>query len=375
MEVPKEDQELSEEEINDKIRDEAYSEIDGEENDQPDNEEQDESEEFSFDDEEDAESEASDEEPEEESEKPDNEDESNKGIEDSKEEPEDEPNYEELAEKYNVSVEDAESIVKQQKHYKNDPNELAKALLNSQRGYSKLETEHKALKEQTSTPRQKEVTTDSVKQFIEEKKYIVNGRCFTKEDIVSEYCRNQPGLTEDLDDDKVFELACREIRDLTNKEAKAKEASFPVEAKARRSELKSNLKYEVPTEYIEELKEYLDNIEDTNIMNPQFDIQGLAILVKGKHYDEDIAKAKEEGRKEGSKNRKIVTPPVGSSGGNQKGSNVIQFSSEQKERMNAMFGSSTMSLADQRVSYILYYPEQFDKRVVEWANKKENGGK
>ena len=151
---------------------------------------------------------------------------------------------------------------------------------------------------------------------------------------------------------------------------------MPTEAKAKRAELKSSVKDEVPSEYMDELKEALDNLGDAQIMNPQFDIKGLAIVIKGQHYDEDIAKALEQGRKEGSKKSKLVTPPVGGSGkgaGANK-SNVIRFNDSQLERMEAMFGTSSMTATEKKVNYILYYPEQFSEKIVSWAKKKDNGG-
>lgn len=372
------------EESNEDIRKQAYAEVDGVEEETqelPEKEEENEEDEFSFGDEDDS-TEDLEKEPEEESEQEpeEQEEEETTETEDSKKEPEvTDVNLEELAEKYGVSKEDAESILKQQKHYKNDPNELAKALLNSQRGYSKLEKDFNALKEQSSQPEQREYSKNDVKQIILNKQYQIDGRFYSKDDIITEYCRVNSNLTEDLDDDKVFELACREIADLTNKDLRNKQASLPSDARAKRSEIKDSLKDEVPKEYMTEIKETIDNLGDREIMNPQFDVEFLANWIKGGHYSEDIKKVKkeayEQGLKDGREKASIITPPVGGSNGasTKKASsgNVIKFDDEQNDRMDAMFKSTKMSEQERKVNYMLYYPEQFSDKQIAWAKKQE----
>lgn len=385
MPDPEKTQEQLEEDINASIRDEAYAEIDGTKEKLPETEEEDEDLDFNFgDEEEEAENKDSEEEPKKEADpdalviEEENKDAETETINDEQEVTD--VNLEELAKKYSVTVEEAESILKQQKHYKNDPNELAKALLNSQRGYSKLEKDFKALKEQADSPVLQEVSTKDVKQHILEMKHIIDGRCFTQDDIVTEYCRLHPELTEDLEDSKVFELACRDIRDATNKERKSKEESVPTNARIRRSELKASIVDQIPEKYLSELKDSLDIVDDRLLLSDKFDLKGLAAVIKGKYYDADIEKAKKdgyaEGLKKGQEKSKLITPPMGNSGSGNKGasSNVVSFTQAQNERMESMFRSTGMSAKEKRIAFIVINPEQFDEKVVKWAEKNENGG-
>ena len=130
--------------------------------------------------------------------------------------------------------------------------------------------------------------------------------------------------------------------------------------------------------YRDEIKELIDGLGDKEITNPSFNLDTLTLYVKGNHYDKDVESIKKEyyekGLKDGKEKASIISAPVGggNSGTAKSGkTNVIKFDDDQNKRMEAMFGTSTMTVEEKRIEYILYYPDQFSESIVKWAKNKD----
>lgn len=269
--------------------------------------------------------------------------------------------------------EEVEHIYKQLEQYNNDPKQLAKAVLNAQRGYSKLEAQLK----QVPQPKPVELSAKSVKERIESGEWVVptgktqDGqqlvKAWSKQDVVQWYCKTNPDVTEDLEDSKVFELACREIANHANERARRDQETLPERAKLRRAEILSSVKEHVPEHLVEELTASIKDLSDTDIINPEFDVKYAATFVKGAHFDEEIEKARKEGYekglKEGKENVELVTPPTNTGKTASRGAVKIRLTREQQNRAESMFAdqiaSGVMTKAEAYKDYVDIHSSEF----------------
>lgn len=276
-----------------------------------------------------------------------------------------------------VARADVEGIYNQIKHYNGDVKQIAKALLNSQRGYSKLEQENKSIRDRAVEHQEaKPVSDKDIRSRVERGEWVLpsgrkdsNGneilRVSSKDEIVSIFCKQNPELTEDLDSEKVFALACKEIAGSVNESRKRSTEAVPEKAKAKRAELMANLKDAINPEYVEELKENISDLSDSDVLNPDFDIKFAATFVKGVHYDEAIAKAEktgyERGLVAGKENVKIVeSNKLPASDGGTRKKTTITLTADQKERAEQMFArNDDMTLQEKYLAYVEIHRVEF----------------
>lgn len=275
-----------------------------------------------------------------------------------------------LAAEQKISEEDArkeiESYARIAEKYKRDPEQMAKALLRSQREFQKLrdqnqEAQKRQIEQSLEIKEGDELTIGGKKLSWEE----------AKPQIVETMRKRDPELTEDMDDDQVVRVALREInkqRKLAFEDQKSKIAE---EARTKREEILSGL--DVDEKFIPEIKGVLDEAPDTVVLDDRFDIQEAVLWAKGKHYDADLKAHGEREYKRGLEDRKILGEKGGSpvSGGKPKSndggkkSGWDSLSDKDKTRAREMYESAGFTEQEMYEAYTEYVESD------EAANKKK----
>ena len=225
-----------------------------------------------------------------------------------------------LALERKISVEDAkkelESYNKIAEKYKSNPKEMAKALLNSQREYLRLQTEHNKLKNEPQPG------------DLQEGEAIVDGKKLSKEEVfkilVDGYRKEFPEIAEDMDDPKVYRLAVTRLKDKQMAMRESERVELSGKAKEKRSELINSLT-DNEKEYAAEIKGLLEKTSDHVLMHPDWNFGDVKNWARGKYFTsekmEDIrkeafkkgveeAKILGEKEKKGAGSGKGITPPA-----------------------------------------------------------------
>lgn len=265
-----------------------------------------------------------------------------------------------LAAEQKISEEDArkeiESYSRIAEKYKRDPEQMAKALLRSQREFQKLrdqnqEAQNRQIEQSLEIKEGDELSISGKKLSWEE----------AKPQIVETMRKREPELTEDMDDDQVVRVALREINKQRKLAYEDQKVKITEDARAKREEIISGL--DVDEKFIPEIKSFLDEAPDRVVLDNRFDIQEAVMWAKGKHYDSDLKAHGEREYKRGLEDRKILgekggAGPVGggksksNDGESKKGWNSLSESA--KTRAREMYESAGFTEQEMYEAYMDY---------------------
>lgn len=218
------------------------------------------------------------------------------------------PDLEALAKEYagklKITVEDAkkdlESIGRIREKYANDPFEMSKAILYSQRMASRFQQQ----------VRDKQADSLNPYEWQEDKCVVTqedgNKKEFTKEQIVEMFREKYPKRTERIDDDDVvYQMAKDDQAVYFNSRKEILLRDLKEKATERRKELLAQVP-EQNKKYMEEINGIVEQFSDVYVVQPNFTIDDAVNVVLGKHYHDDIASARKEGYQKGLEKAKIL---------------------------------------------------------------------
>lgn len=252
------------------------------------------------------------------------------------------------AKEHNVTEEEAredlESIAKIQDKYKGDPKQLAKANLHMQRLYTKAEADAKALKDaKPSRSVPEEIPIEMIKKGLTEGKINYQGKPLTREMIIEKTRKDDPELTDSMDDDKVFELGAREFKKHVDKGLAEQRGQFAIQAKEKRATVIDTIP-EADKKYAPDVKPMIEGLPDTQIMDDSFDIGIYITYAKGKTFEATVKQLEDDKKTHGEKEYKrgleeakilgVKRPP---NGGPPKSGGSGTLTDEQKQRAKEMF--------------------------------------
>lgn len=219
------------------------------------------------------------------------------------------------AEKNGLSVEDAkkelESIDEIKSRYDGDVDKVAKSNLYLQRMASKAKNELKRMQEASQM---QEVTPQQMDKMVQEGRFIVKGKAWSKEDLVSVGRRNPEwaDIVESMDDEQVYRLTLKDLAKRQNHVYKQQGEKIKQTASVKRTEAIRELANH-DNRFYEEAKGIIENLDEKFIANDSFDVKHVLTQVKGARYDQDIKAVREESFKKGQEQAKILRtkPPVG----------------------------------------------------------------
>jgi len=206
------------------------------------------------------------------------------------------------------AVEELKSIAKIEDKYGKDARKLAKANLHIQRLYTQVRQDL-----DSAIISRSNITIDSVISAIEDGKIKIDGKnAATSEDIIASYRHKNPDITEDLEDEKVLKLAARDIKSHLDQESKQSQAKMIGESEKKKQSLIKSLS-ENDKKYLPDIQDMLDELSPQQVMKADFSLRDAVLWAKGKHYEKDLQKAKEEGIEIGKRinTGKVKTGPVG----------------------------------------------------------------
>ena len=229
-------------------------------------------------------------------------------------------------------IEKTEEIVKQ---YKNDPAEMARAMRNKDREYSKLRSETEKAKEKKAPVFQR-MTDDQFRDWAKNQPLKEGGE--NRQKMVDGYRAKFPARSEAMSDEAIVEEIVERELMIYNEKAGQKEKEIKDTATSKRNELITAVA-EADRRFIPELKALLLETDDAAvIMNGDTLIQDALWLVKGKAYDTDIKAAEERALKRLKESPEIL----GTKGGGQSkpsGQKSTGLTEAQKNRAIEMYGS------------------------------------
>lgn len=229
-------------------------------------------------------------------------------------------------------IEKTEEIIKQ---YKNDPAEMARAMRNKDREYSKLRTETEKAKEKKAPVFQR-MTDDQFRDWAKNQPLKEGGE--NRQKMVDGYRAKFPARSEAMSDEAIVEEIVERELMIYNDKAGQKEKEIKDTASSKRNELITAVA-EADRRFIPELKALLLETDDASvILNGDTLIQDALWLVKGKSYDADIKAAEERALKRLKESPEIL----GTKGGGYSkpsGNKSTGLTEQQKGRAIEMYGS------------------------------------
>lgn len=221
-------------------------------------------------------------------------------------------------------LEKTEEIIKQ---FKNDPVEMARAMRNKDREYSKLRSE---VDKKQVEPVFQRMNEDQFKNFA--KKQLAE-----KPEFIEKYREKYPAKSEMMSDDAIAEEVIDREFMIYNEKADKKESEIRVTASKKRDEIISQIS-ESDRRFIPEVKAILLEADDRAIMSDSFDIKDALYWAKGKSYDADIKAAEERGAKRAKESPKIIGTKGSGTAKPVVDDKHFGLTEKQKERAVEMFG-------------------------------------
>jgi hypothetical protein len=261
-----------------------------------------------------------------------------------------------------VSEDDArkelEHIQNVGKKYGNDTKKLSKAFLAQQRENVKLQERLKDISKPKPLSAE-QIPLPKMVELIEGGHITVNGKAVPKEQVLEGYRQQFPDITEGLEDDKVLQLAAKDLRDKFIENAKVDQSKISEAASKKRAALLEALSPEDKA-FIADIQPILDKTPDEMVLAEDYTINEYILYSRGKNAEAREKAAYERGLKKGKEEAKIVgqKPPVG--GGlppvkkdNQE-TNIAAMSEADKNRAKAMYDGSPMTEKEMFLAYIEY---------------------
>jgi len=223
-------------------------------------------------------------------------------------------------------IEKTEEIIKQ---YKNDPVEMARAMRNKDREYSKLRSEAEKAKK-AKEPVFQRMTDDQFREWARKK-------VSEMPEYVEKYREKFPARSETMSDEAIVEEVVERELIIYGEKAGQKEREVKETAAAKRTEIIQSIA-EADRRFIPEIKALLQETDDATVLSDGFNIQDALYWAKGKAYDADIKAAEERALKRLKEQPEIV----GAKGaGNSRpfGGKGVSLNKRQQDMAKAMFGS------------------------------------
>lgn len=280
---------------------------------------------------------------EEEEEKPEEEPEKPEEAEEEPEKSEDEV-IRQIAIDESLTVEEAKSQHEARKNilekYKNDPNQMAKALQSTQSAYDKTRTELEKIKSQPDV--------EDIEQTIANDEAKIPAYVQSKQDeLIEQYKAKYPRKTENMSDELILEEVTEVVRQNYRRHAEKKIGEIKDQATRRRDELLTGLN-EKDREFLPEVKAILNDTPDTQVLHKSFDIMDLVYHARGQKYTpEYIEQIKKEAAAKGQEEAKIIGEKVPESKGSAPIKKVgsTSLTEKQKERAQEMFPDKSLEVA------------------------------
>lgn len=229
-------------------------------------------------------------------------------------------------------IEKTEEIIKQ---YKNDPAEMARAMRNKDREYSKLRAEAEKAKEKKAPVFQR-MSEDQFRDWA--KNHQLKEGSEQRQHVIDKYREKFPARSESMSDEAVIEEVVERSLLEYNEKAGAKEKEIKETASSKRNELIASIA-EADRRFIPDLKALLLETDDAAIlMNGDTLIQDALYLVKGKNYDADIKAAEERAMKRLKESPEIIGTK-GGNGSKPAGQKSTGLTEQQKSRAIEMYGA------------------------------------
>ena len=247
------------------------------------------------------------------------------------------------AEKNSLTIDEAKDEIEKTERiiaqYKNDPAEMAKALRNKDREYSKLRAETEKAK-----PKQEVFRRMDENQFHNWAKNRFSNPTPDMLDadgnvkMVQEFRRKYPAKSEIMTDEAIVE----EIIDASYREYQGVAAQKESEVKSEAQKMRETLVQSVPEsdrKFVPYVKKVLQEADDAGLLQGDFDVSFALRLAKGERYDADIKEAEERGFKRAQQKATIagVRPAGAGTSGVAKSVAKVQLNDQQKERAELMF--------------------------------------
>ena len=240
--------------------------------------------------------------------------------------------------------EELEHIGKIQEKYAKDPVKMGKALLNLNRAFSESQSR---LKEFTEAPKEGELVINGKKLSVEE----------SREKMVEMYRTAYPKVTEDLDDDKVHELAVSEYKKEYARFMEKQGTEIKAKASTARDEFLKSLKDE-DKPFLKDIKVLLDRTADTEIFAKDFDFSDYVYWARGKNFHKVLKEREDAAYKRGLEQKKILGAKPDGTGAEPKGSakpgKTVSLTENEKERALAMYQSLSITDAEKFKMFMEY---------------------
>jgi len=235
------------------------------------------------------------------------------------------------------------------KNFKNDPEELARALRHNRRGYDQLRAQlEKKPKEQLFVRMTDEQFTAQAKTHLMQE----------KDKHVEAFRQRFPAKADLMTDEAIIEeLVDRSLLGYKNF-AEKKETELKEKASSKRESVLAELS-ESDKKFIPDVKAILNKTSDYQILSEGFDVMDIVHWAKGQRYDADIKAAEERGYKRGLENPKILGAKGPGGGSAPIKSKGTALSEAQKARAVEMFPDVTAEEAQK------LFKETYDAELKE----------
>lgn len=267
-----------------------------------------------------------------------------------------------LSKEKNISLEDAKAKVISQrnilKKYDNDPEKLAKAVQENQSGYSKLENKVKELEEKLESGGGQQHPN------LKPGEAIINGKHYTADQVrthlIESYKQEKPKLTEDMDDEKVYQLAVEALQSKQEAARLKQGQKLAEKAEDVREKTLNELPEEV-SEFKGDIATVLKNTPNEVLANPQWKPDAAILWARGKHYSNaKIKEIEQKAFKRGMERAQIlgikVNQPVTKTKPTSKTKPATSKLSEaEKERALSMYKSLDSKTDEEKYAMYLDY--------------------
>ena len=222
-----------------------------------------------------------------------------------------------------------EHIGKIQEKYGKDPVKMGKTLLHLQRAYG--ESQEK-LKQLSDVPKEGQIVWNGKTLSMEE----------SREKLIEMYRGAYPKITEDLDDEKIHELAVTEYKKEYARFVEKQKTEVATKAVAKREELLATLREE-DKPFLKDIKAILDRTEDSEVFAKDFDFSDYVYWARGRNFHKVLKEREDAAYKRGLEQKKILgAKPDGSNTepkGSPKPGKSVSLSESDKTRALAMYQS------------------------------------
>jgi len=261
-----------------------------------------------------------------------------------------------------VSEEEArkelEHIQKVGEKYENSPKKLSKAFLAQQRENVKLQERLKEISKPKPI-KAEQIPLSKMVELIEGGHITSNGKAIPKEQVLQGYRDEYPDITEGMEDEKVLQLAAKELRDKFIENAKADQSKLAEAASKKRTQLLEALSPEDKA-FIADIQPILEKTPDEMVLQEDYTINEYILYAKGKTFDAKVKEAYDKGLKKGREEAKIIgqKPPVG--GGtppvkkDTTDTKIAALTDQDKKRALDMYDGSPMTEKEKFLAYIDY---------------------